>query len=184
MLNDEQKKTLLKLARNTIENYIIKGIMPRFENTDEVYRQEDGAFVTIHNKGKLRGCIGLIESKQRLYETIIEMSIEASRNDPRFDAVSEDELKDMDIEISVLTKPERAGGLDDIELGKHGVIIKNGFVSGVFLPQVATEQGWTKQQLMENLCEGKAGLRKDAYKDPATQIYIFEAEVFGEKDFA
>ena len=123
----------------------------------------------------------MIEGHQPLYETVIEMAIEASRNDPRFDPVEPEEIKDIDIEISVLTPKRRVKSIDEIELGKHGVIVKKGTAGGVYLPQVATETGWTKDQFMASLCSGKAGLPPDAYMDPKTEIYVFEAEVFGEK---
>jgi AmmeMemoRadiSam system protein A len=140
-----------------------------------------GAFVTLHNSGRLRGCIGMIEGRQPLFETIIEMAIEASRNDPRFLPVEPEEIGALDIEISVLTPKRRIKSIDEIELGKHGVIVKRGNAGGVYLPQVATETGWTKEQFMESLCSGKAGLPPDSYKDSKTEIYVFEAEVFGEK---
>lgn len=181
MLSKEQKGKLLKLARTTMEKYINQGIIPKFEDKDPVFMEHFGAFVTIHKKGSLRGCIGIIEGRQPLFETIIEMAIEASRNDPRFDPVMPDEIKDIDVEISVLTPKRRVNSIDEIELGKHGVIVKRGFAGGVYLPQVATETGWTKEQFMASLCSGKAGLSADAYKDPKTEIYVFEAEVFGEK---
>jgi AmmeMemoRadiSam system protein A len=181
MLSNEQKDKLLKLARNTMEKYINQGIVPKFEDKDPVLSEHFGAFVTIHNKGRLRGCIGMIEGRQPLFETIIEMAIEASRNDPRFERVVPDELKDIDIEISVLSPKRRIKSIDEIELGKHGVIVKRGFAGGVYLPQVATETGWTKEEFMSSLCSGKAGLPADSYKDPKTEIYVFEAEVFGEK---
>jgi len=182
MLTEEQKKEILKLARTTIESYIKEGMIPRFETADPVLKQKMGAFVTIHNNEKLRGCIGLIESDQMLYETIIEMAIQASRNDPRFEPVSAKELDETDIEVSVLSKPRRINGIEEFELGKHGIIIKKGYVSGVYLPQVAKETGWTKEEFLENLCESKAGLPRQAYKEPGVEVYVFEAEVFGEKD--
>ncbi len=183
MLTFEQKNILLKLARDTIENYISKGIVPKFELKDTVFTQKAGAFVTIHKRGELRGCIGIIESNNKLYETIMEMAIEAARNDPRFPPVNEYELKDIDIEISVLTPPKKIESIDEIELGRHGVIVRKGFASGVFLPQVAKETGWTKEEFLRHLCKDKAGLPEDAFKDKNTLIYIFEAEVFKESDF-
>jgi AmmeMemoRadiSam system protein A len=181
MLSQGQKEKLLQLARTTMEKYISEGMIPRFTDKDPVFTEHLGAFVTVHNHGRLRGCIGIIEGRQPLHETITEMAIEASRNDPRFEPVTEPELKEIDIEISVLTPKRRVASIDEIELGKHGVIVKKGFAGGVFLPQVATETGWTKDEFMTNLCAGKAGLPADAYKDPKTEIYVFEAEVFGEK---
>ena len=181
MLDEQQRRTLLKLARDTIVNYVTSSIITRFDDEDPVYRQKAGAFVTIHNNGSLRGCIGMIEGNKPLYETIITMAIEASTADPRFEPVSPEELGEIDIEISVLYPKKRVKSADEIELGRHGVIVKRGFNSGVFLPQVASETGWTKKQFMEHLCSGKAGLEKDAYLKPDTEIYVFEAEVFGEK---
>ncbi|MBN1114404.1 MAG: AmmeMemoRadiSam system protein A [Oligoflexia bacterium] len=181
MLSKEQKDKLLKLARTTVEKYIIEGIIPKFDDKDPLFAEKRGAFVTIHNKGSLRGCIGMIEGAQPLSDTIIEMAIEASTKDPRFMPVAPEEIKDLDIEISVLTPKRKVKSTDEIELGKHGVIVKKGSAGGVYLPQVATETGWTKEQFMESLCSGKAGLPPDAYKDPKTEIYVFEAEVFGER---
>ncbi len=180
MLNNEQKQILLKLARDTIEKYVTQGIILKYENKDPVLNEKCGAFVTIHNKGKLRGCIGMIEGIQELYKTIIEMAIEASTNDPRFSPVTPEELNEIDIEISVLTPPEKIQSIDEIILGKHGVIVRKGMRSGVFLPQVAIETGWDKKTFLEQLCMGKAGLTKDAYLDKETEIYIFDAEVFKE----
>jgi AmmeMemoRadiSam system protein A len=177
MLSKEQKGTLLKLARDTIEKYVNEDIILKFENKDPVLSEKYGAFVTIHNHGRLRGCIGM----QPLFETIIEMAMESSTNDPRFLPVTPDEIKDLDIEISVLSPKRRVQSIDEIEMGKHGVIVRRGFQGGVYLPQVATETGWGKEEFMRSLCGGKAGLPADAYKDPKTEIYVFEAEVFGEK---
>jgi AmmeMemoRadiSam system protein A len=181
MLNPDQKKEILKLARNTIVNYVEKGIITRYATDDEALKQHDGAFVTIHKSGMLRGCIGMIESDNMLFETIIEMAIESSTADPRFEPLSPDELNEIEIEVSVLFPKKRIKSIDEIEMGKHGVIVKRGLASGVFLPQVATETGWSKQEFMRNLCEGKAGIEPDCYEDPGTEIYIFEADVFGEK---
>jgi AmmeMemoRadiSam system protein A len=183
MLTDEQKKILLKIARQTIENYIKNERISEVRTDDPVFNQNGGAFVTIHSHGQLRGCIGMIEAVKPLYETIIEMAIESATGDPRFMPLNENELKDIDLEISALTPKRKIKSIDEIELGKHGVIVRSGFHSGVFLPQVATETGWSKEEFMRHLCSGKAGLAPDAYKDKSTEIYIFEAEVFGEKDF-
>ena len=117
-----------------------------------------------------------------LYLTVRDMAVESATGDPRFRAVTQAELKDIEIEISVLSPLEKVASADSIILGKHGVIVKNGFNSGVFLPQVATETGWSKEEFLSNLCAQKAGLPADAWKDPSTEIYIFTAEVFSEKD--
>lgn len=182
MLNEKQKKELLGLARVTIETFAGESIIHKYNPSDPVLSEKSGAFVTIHNNGKLRGCIGMIEGIQPLYETIIEMAVEASSGDPRFEPVMVEELDSIDIEISVLSPKKRVKSIDEIDLGRHGVIVKNGRSGGVFLPQVAAETGWSKEEFMRNLCAGKAGLAPDAYKDPKTEIYVFEAEVFGEKE--
>lgn len=181
MLTREEKKEILSLARRTMESYVQNGIISKYTTQNESLKQHAGAFVTIHKDGRLRGCIGIIESNQPLFEIIIEMAIESSSSDPRFDAVTSEELKDIEIEVSVLFPKKRIKSLDEITLGKHGVIVKRGYASGVFLPQVATETGWTKEEFMRNLCEGKASLPADSYKDPGTEVYTFEAQVFSEK---
>lgn len=181
MLTKEQKQILLKLARDTIEKYITQGKIIKYEYKDPVLNEKRGAFVTIYNKGHLRGCIGMIEGIQELYKTIIEMAIESATADPRFLPLTPDEINEIDIEISVLTPPKKIKSIDEITLGKHGVIVRKGNKSGVFLPQVATETGWDKKTFLEQLCMSKAGLPKDAYLDKSLDIYIFEAEVFREK---
>ncbi len=184
MLNNSEKKELLLLARNTIEKYITSGIIlsPDTGKITPEMKKNFGAFVTLHNNGRLRGCIGMITTEEPLYKTIIQMAIAAAAEDPRFEPVSADELKDIDIEVSVLSKPEKVNSIDEIELGKHGVIVKKGLRSGVFLPQVAAETGWDKKTFMEQLCAGKAGLEPDAYLKPGTEIFIFTADVFGENN--
>ncbi|UCB57495.1 MAG: AmmeMemoRadiSam system protein B [Candidatus Omnitrophota bacterium] len=181
VLNEDQKKRLLDIARQTIEAHVGKQERPDFTETDPLLLKNMGAFVTIHKQGALRGCIGNIIGQQALYLTVRDMAIEATR-DPRFPPLSADELKDIDIEISVLTQPERVKSADDIEMGRHGVIVKRGSASGVFLPQVATETGWSREEFLSNLCAHKAGLSPDAWKDKDTELYSFTAQVFGEKD--
>jgi len=181
MLNDAQKKRLLQIARETIDTFIKTRKKLEFKEDDEILNKELGAFVTIHKKGELRGCIGNIVGRGPLYLTIRDMAIESSTGDPRFSPVSKDELKDIDIEISVLSELEKIDDPERIELGKHGVLVRSGFRSGVFLPQVATETGWSKEEFMSNLCAHKAGLPPDAWKTGNADIYIYSAEVFGEK---
>ncbi len=181
MLNENQQKELLKIARQTIQTYVSTGKKPDFNITDKALKEESGAFVTVHKKGQLRGCIGNIIGYQPLWETVQDMAIESSTGDPRFPAVTEKELNDIDIEISVLSKPERIKSIDEIILGKHGVIVKRGGNSGLFLPQVATETGWSKEDFLSYLCSHKAGLPADAWKSKDTEIHIFSAQVFSEK---
>jgi AmmeMemoRadiSam system protein A len=141
-----------------------------------------GAFVTLNKQGDLRGCIGNLVGDKPLYLTIRDMAVEAAVGDPRFPAVELAELKDIKIEISVLSPLKRINSIDEIQLGTHGVLVRQGFHSGVFLPQVATETGWSKEEFLSNLCAHKAGLSPDAWKDKSLEIYIFTAEVFSEKE--
>lgn len=182
MLNDSQRKELLKIARDTIESYLKTGKAPQIKEDDTVLSREMGAFVTLHKKGELRGCIGNIIGRGPLYLTVRDMAIESATGDPRFARVRPDEMKDIDIEISVLSELEKVSDVNEIQMGVHGVLVRKGFNSGVFLPQVATETGWTRDEFMANLCAHKAGLLPDAWKHGDVDIYIFTAEVFGEKD--
>ena len=119
---------------------------------------------------------------QPLYLTIRDMAVESATGDFRFSSVTLPELKDIEIEISVLSPMQRIDSVDKIKLGTHGVLIRKGLRSGVFLPQVATETGWSKEVFLSTLCSQKAGLASLAWKDKETEIYIFTAEVFSEKD--
>ncbi|MEW6681246.1 MAG: AmmeMemoRadiSam system protein A, partial [bacterium] len=139
-----------------------------------------GAFVTLHTKeGILRGCIGYILPHKPLYQAIIDNAISAAVHDYRFPQVSYGELSSLKIEISVLTPPKKIGTYTEIILGKHGVVLSKEGCSAVFLPQVALEQGWTREETLTHLSL-KAGLPPDAWKKDC-QFEVFEAEVFSEK---
>ena len=178
----EQKKRLLEIARGTIEEYVRTGKKVEVSETDPRLLREEGAFVTIHRQGQLRGCIGNIIGQGPLYLTVRNMAIAAASEDPRFPPVSEAELKDLEVEISVLSQPRPANSIKEITMGVHGVIVKKGFHGGVFLPQVATDTGWSRDEFLSQLCEQKAGLPRDCWKDPRTRLEIFTAEVFSGKD--
>ncbi|MBU3933120.1 MAG: AmmeMemoRadiSam system protein A [Candidatus Omnitrophica bacterium] len=182
ILNEGQQKRLLEIARKTMNEYVSSAQKLDFSESDPLLLKNMGAFVTIHKQGNLRGCIGNIIGRQPLYLTVRDMAIEAATADPRFAPVTADELEDIDIEISVLSTPERVEDVDEIKLGVHGVIVKRGNSGGVFLPQVATETGWTREEFLDNLCAHKAGLSADAWKDKDTELHSFTAQVFGEKD--
>jgi len=181
MLNKEQRRKLLEITRKSVEAYLKTGKKIELTETDPLLLKEMGAFVTLREHGELRGCIGNLMGNKPLYLTIRDMAVEAATADPRFPAVTLNELKDLDIEISVLSPMERIDSADKIQLGVHGVLVKRGFNSGVFLPQVATETGWTKEEFLSNLCAHKAGLAPEAWKDKSTELYIFSAEVFSEE---
>jgi uncharacterized protein len=180
-LNAEQKKILLEIARKTIEDVAIGKNPPDFEIDDPVLNIKCGAFVTIHNKKNLRGCIGNIIAQAPLWKTIRQMAVEASMHDPRFLSVSPKELGDIDIEISVLSPFEKITDINEIEVGKHGIFIKLGFYQGLLLPQVATDYGWNRTQFLEYTCQ-KAGLGRESYKEKNCEIFIFSATIFSEKE--
>jgi AmmeMemoRadiSam system protein A len=182
MLNKNQRKRLLEIARSAIEHYLKTGKKIELSEQDPVLLKELGAFVTLHKHGELRGCIGNLVARGPLYLTIRDMAIAAAVEDYRFMPLNLSEVKDIEIEISVLSPLERVDSTDKIEMGKHGVLVRRGFNSGVFLPQVATQTGWSKEKFLSELCEHKAGLPADAWKDKSTEIYIFSAEVFSEKE--
>jgi AmmeMemoRadiSam system protein A len=138
------------------------------------------AFVTIHNRGELRGCLGRLEAREPLADTVAQLAASVSDSDPRFDRISLLELPDIDIEISVLT-PERAiQTIDEIELGRHGLVVEQGEHRGLLLPQVAIEHHWDRETLVSHTCL-KAALPRDAWRRGA-QLFVFEAQVFGESD--
>jgi AmmeMemoRadiSam system protein A len=182
-MNEEAKKELLSIARNIVEARVRGEKVPKFKSTMADLQTKSGAFVTIKNKGRLRGCLGQFTSELPLYQTVAEMAADSASRDPRFfsDPITPAELPEIDIEISVLSPMERIENPLDLELGKHGIYIKRGFYSGCFLPQVATETGWSKEDFLSNCCWTKAGLKPDAWKDKDTEVYVFTAEIIAEE---
>ncbi|HNW39859.1 MAG TPA: AmmeMemoRadiSam system protein B [Candidatus Omnitrophota bacterium] len=182
MLTPQQKQKLLKIARDSISQYLQTGKKLTVNEIDPVLNKKMGAFVTLNQHNELRGCIGNLIGSQPLYLTVSDMAVEAAVGDPRFAALSLPELGEVQIDISVLSELKKVPSAEDIELGKHGVLVRRGSHSGVFLPQVATETGWSKEEFLNNLCAHKAGLAAGAWKDKDTEIYVFTAEVFSEKE--
>jgi AmmeMemoRadiSam system protein B/AmmeMemoRadiSam system protein A len=180
-LTSEEKVQLLEIARDVVESHCRGKKKPEFMVDSPTLKETRGAFVTLHKKGKLRGCIGHIRAKEPLVKTIVEMAEAAAFHDPRFPPVSLKELELLEYEISVLTPLQRIKEVDEIEVGKHGIYMKRGSCSGLLLPQVATEWGWDRTTFLEHTCT-KAGLPEDAWKDKKTEIYIFSADVFSADD--
>ncbi len=180
-MNDVQKQTLLKVARDTVEAVMTGGKMPQPQSDDTELNAPCGCFVTLQNAEKLRGCIGQFTSEKPLIELVVEMAKSSSTGDPRFfgDPITADELEQLDIEISVLSPLQRTDEPLSLRLGIDGIYIKKGFASGCFLPQVATETGWSKEEFLSYCCAHKAGIAPDAWKDPDTKVYLFTADVFG-----
>ena len=182
-MTEKQKRALLGVARKVITAAVRGEAVGRFKSEDPLFNEPRGCFVTIHNHGQLRGCIGNFQPSAALVQTVREMAIAATQ-DYRFAAnpVTASELSEIDIEISVLSPLEKTDDPLSLELGKHGIYIKRGSAGGCFLPQVATETGWTKEEFLSNCCAGKAGMPADAWKQPDTEVLLFTAEVFGEID--
>jgi AmmeMemoRadiSam system protein B/AmmeMemoRadiSam system protein A len=183
LLNKSQRKRLLEIARSSVDSYLKTNKKLDLTEEDPVLLQPMGAFVTLHEHGQLRGCIGNLIGRQPLYLTVRDMAVEAAVDDPRFSPLELSELGNVEIEISALSPLEKIDSADKIQLGIHGVLVIRGVNSGVFLPQVATETGWSKEEFLSNLCAHKAGMASDAWKDKSTEIYIFTAEVFSENDY-
>ena len=181
-LNTGQKQRLLDLAREAITTYVVDGRKIPVNEPDPRLSAEEGAFVSVYKGDRLRGCIGNIIADGPLCGTVRNMAIAAATEDPRFAAIRPEELKDIHLEISVLSRPRRILDLDEIHLGRHGVIISKGAKRGVFLPQVADSTGWSKEIFLTELCTQKAGLPPDCWKDPrSVMIEIFTADVFSDK---
>lgn len=176
-LSPEEKHELLRLARTVVETKARGETFTEWPPPTEKLKEARGAFVSIHKLGMLRGCIGNLEGHEPLYRTIAEMAAAAAFKDPRFRPVTEDELPYLDIEISVLTPLEELKDPNEIEVGRHGILIRKGGYSGLLLPQVATERNWDLWTFLGETCR-KAGLPKDAWKDKDTKIYVFSADVF------
>jgi hypothetical protein len=179
VVNKAEQQELLNLAKLTVESVVKTGKKPDYANKMPGLDRPLGAFVTLREKGQLRGCIGRFEPDIPIYEVVMEMAVAAATQDYRFPPVSEKELDKLEYEISVLSPLRKVGSWKEIEIGKHGVEVARGMGRGVFLPQVATETGWDIETFMNTLCEQKAGLPADAWKDPKTDIYVFTAQVFG-----
>lgn len=176
-----EKQNLLALARWAIGKKLkTGGPEPKVEPTP-VLSAERGVFVSLHKRGRLRGCIGNFSSATPLTLNVEDMARAAAFEDPRFPPLGPEELAEVDLEISVLTPMRRIKNLEEIEVGRHGIYITQGSCRGVLLPQVATEQGWDRDAFLENTCL-KAGLGPDCWQDRETEIHIFSAEVFGEKE--
>jgi AmmeMemoRadiSam system protein B/AmmeMemoRadiSam system protein A len=178
-LTTEDKEELLAMAQQTIAHFLGTGAFPHFAVTQPALLQERGAFVTLRKHGELRGCIGYLIGDRPLYLIVQNMAVSAAVGDQRFPPVTEEELSELEIEISVLSPLEQVESVDQIQVGLHGVIIRRGLKQAVYLPQVAPEQGWGREEMLENLCL-KAGLSKEAWKKGGTQFYVFTAEVFEE----
>jgi AmmeMemoRadiSam system protein A len=181
-LAEREKQLLLQLARSALALGVTAGTGISFPLQDfpneEFLQQPAGAFVTLHRRGRLRGCVGQLPGRDSLAEVVAHCARSAALHDSRFDPVTSAELSEIEIEVSVLSALE-AVTLEAIEAGKHGLVVSQGRHRGVLLPQVASQFNWGAQRFLEETCV-KAGLEREAWKDPATRVQAFTAEVFSE----
>jgi len=181
-VNPEEEAELLKLAKSTVESYVRTKKIPPYAPVSGNFEKKLGAFVTLREHGQLRGCIGRFEADLPVYNVVQQMAISAATQDPRFRPVAPEELDKLTYEISILSPLRKITGTDEIVLGKHGVTVSKGlFNHGVFLPQVATETGWNKEEFLSELCSQKAGLPRNCWKDPSVELQVFTAQVFPEE---
>ena len=180
MLNNPQRIQLLTLARESIAS-VFAGKRPELtaDAFDADLRRPAGAFVTLTENEELRGCIGSIEPVAPLYLAVSQSAINAAFRDPRFHPLRNEELAEIEIEISVMGPIERVTDVNDIVVGRDGLIIRRGGYAGLLLPQVATEYGWDRETFLDHTCL-KAGLQPGAWKRGA-RVLVFEADVFGER---
>lgn len=180
----EDQRRLLDLARRAAAAAAARKPLPNVRPAEwpAAMREPLGAFVTLHHRGRLRGCIGRMTSPLPLPETVVDMAAAAAMEDPRFPPLRPEELEGLRVEISVLSPLARIRDPKEIRLGVHGVLVRQGRRTGVFLPQVATETGWDLETFLSELCSGKAGLEENAWQDPETELYTFTAQIFQEEE--
>ncbi len=178
MLSNEDRRELLRLARDAIRRALSGGAAPSPPALADPSLRA-GAFVTVHMQGDLRGCIGQPAGDRLLSEVVAECAVAAATEDPRFPPLTIGELGEVQLEISVLGPITLVADYAEIEVGRHGLIVEQGFRRGLLLPQVASERGWGRETFLAHTCL-KAGLKSDAWKSGAV-FYKFEAEVFGEE---
>lgn len=186
-MNEKDGEFAVKVARETIESWVKKREEFQPKKYPEIFNEKRGVFVTIHMypENELRGCIGFPEPIFPLIKAIVKAGIESTQ-DPRFAPLEERELEKIIVEVSILTRPKLIpvknpeAYLEEIEIGRDGLIIERGFSSGLLLPQVPLEWKWNVKTFIIQLCQ-KASLPSDAWLDPKTRIYKFQAEIFSEK---
>jgi AmmeMemoRadiSam system protein A len=176
----DDRDDLLDLARKAILTHVQRGGLPDMDFPEGALQAELGAFVSLHLRGELRGCVGRLEGEGPLYQTVAEMAVAAATEDARFEPLPAGDLRHTEIEISVLgsLRPSKA---DAIELGTHGLYVVQGRFRSVLLPQVPIQFGWSREEFLTQGCR-KAGLTDDAWKDSETTLLTFTAQVFGDTD--
>ncbi|MDE3056911.1 MAG: AmmeMemoRadiSam system protein A [Bacteroidota bacterium] len=185
MFTPEERKELIRVAREAVKarthgkpEEAIEEITAAGSATPRLL-QHGGAFVTLYKSGELRGCLGYIESSHSLKKTVAETAWKVAADDFRFYPVAEDELADIRVEISALSPLQKISDVEEIQIGKHGLLIEAGTYRGLLLPQVAEKYHWDRIQFLEETCV-KAGVPRDTWKKPAAHVFIFSAEIIEE----
>jgi len=186
MLSLQDGEILIQLAKKSVNSQFSGELVEADDAIKKKFSENQGVFVTLQKNSQLRGCIGFPEPVMPLYRAIIEAAKSSAFSDPRFPAVMEEELSEITFEISVLTIPEEIKVKDPkeyvehIKIGRHGLIIRARYGSGLLLPQVASEWGWSSLEFLDHVCE-KAGLPIHAWQDLGNKIFKFQAQIFHEK---
>ncbi len=191
MLSHDERRLLLRIARESLENQTLGGPRTEVESygLTVMMRRSCGAFVTLHKQGRLRGCIGYTRSQTSMAQAVADNAVNAGFRDPRFNPVVPDELRDIAIEISVLLPGVEEGSpfipvddVNEIVIGRDGLYLEcgGGRGAGLLLPQVPVEQGWNLEEYLRGICM-KAGVSANAWRSPTSKLYRFRAEVFSEE---
>jgi len=180
MFTPEEKRELLRIAREAISDALESRQAPDMRPAEGALARPSGAFVTLRLNQDLRGCIGYIESNEPVRAVIAEVAVRAAFDDPRFPPLTAEEFRNIHIEISVLSPLRQIRDIGEIEVGVHGLVLELGQCRGLLLPQVATEYGWDRLEFLGNVSR-KAGLPRTAWSDPGARIFVFSAEVFEEE---
>ena len=173
------QEVLFRVARESIKAHLKGENAALPQATSKALSQPSGVFVTLHRGGRLRGCIGYLEAMKPLLAAVQEMAVAAAFQDPRFPPLRQDELADLDVEISVLSPMCQIKHIEEIQVGRDGIYLERDPCRGLLLPQVATEYGWDRTTFLKQTCV-KSGLPPDAWEDPATRIFIFSAKILHE----
>ncbi len=181
ILEDADKQALLQISRETLDSYLRSGEVSdvRAHKISSPLKEQTGAFVSLYMGGRLRGCIGNFFLTKPLYIVVQEMTLAAAMRDRRFAPVESPELEYIDIEISVLTPLRKINTIDEFQLGRHGIYMTKDGKSGTYLPQVATQSGWSTEEFLGHCAREKAGIGWDGWK--TADLYVYEAIIFGEE---
>ena len=178
-ISPEDRTELVRLVRAAVEAAVSEGPLPTLRGLSGVLGEQRGCFVTLTNRGRLRGCIGTFHPDRPLAEMVIQMGA-AAASDSRFlsNPVTVKELPELTVEVSVLSPLAKTAEPEKLEIGKHGIYVMRGGLAGCFLPEVAVEMGWNAREFLSQCCAGKADLHPDAWRQPGTAVFLFTSEKF------